>query len=144
MSNYDKIQNSKPYFTPKFEEDSITEFFKYISRDTRGSIGKDYIHFNNALSKLVNMTPKQITLLYTTYLNTININEMSKEEKNSYQFIIYDKSLVLNSEKINQIETTFLQVLNEIKNKNENDNRTINFYLHYIYGYTFGIKFIYL
>tara|TARA_Y100000590_G_scaffold399598_2_gene483019 strand:- start:1360 stop:1785 length:426 start_codon:yes stop_codon:yes gene_type:complete len=125
--NINEFFTRKPYFTPTFEKDSINEFFKYISRDTTGKIGRDYIHFNNSLQKLITMLPKQITLLYTTYLNTININEMSKEEKNSYQFLTYDKPLVLDSKKIKQIEKSFLDILNASKEKSTDDNRTPEF-----------------
>ena len=82
---HDRLKN--PYYIPIFEQDTIYGFFDYVSRDSRGKLCEDYIYFKKTLYKLINMTPKQLSINYLEYLKTLDFENMTNKEYSSYSLL---------------------------------------------------------
>ena len=111
-----------PEFVPEFKEDTINAFFEYISRDSSGKIGVDFIHFENSLNKLVHMKPPQLTIMYINFLESL---ELKEEDFKNYNFLYDYNESIKNIEYIKKYQKSFSNILRSINCPN--DDRTPQF-----------------
>lgn len=81
--------------------DSIYNFFNFLSDDKHGHIGNVWMSFKNTLGILLNSTPMEASNIYNNYVNNLPINI-----KNTKQLI---------KEPPENIEKLFEEIFNEIK-----------------------------
>ena len=113
-----KLNNfyKEPKFVPEFKEDTINAFFEYISRDSTGKIGKDFIHFENTLNKLIHMKPQQLTIIYINFLESLQLKE---EDFKDYNFLYNYNESIKNIEYIKKYQESFSKILRSINCPND-------------------------
>ena len=111
-----------PEFIPEFKEDTINAFFEYISRDSTGKIGKDFIHFKNTLNKLIHLKPPQLTIIYINYLKLL---QLKQEDLKKYNFLFDYNESIKNIEYIKNYQKSFTNILKSIYSPK--DDRTPQF-----------------
>ena len=67
--------------------DTIYNLFNYISTDPCFDIKKDYINFNNSINQLLKLSPKEISVHYLNYIESLNLDKMPEIEKINYYFL---------------------------------------------------------
>ena len=105
-----------PEFIPEFKEDTINAFFEYISRDSTGKIGKDFIHFENTLNKLIHLKPPQLTIIYINFLESL---ELKEEDFKDYHFLYNYNESIKNIEYIKKYQESFSKILRSINCPND-------------------------
>ena len=72
-------------------DDTISDFFKCMSiPDQANKLGRTYVYFYNSLTRLINMSPEEITQIYINYIKSLN--EDNSIDISKRVFIYNDKS----------------------------------------------------
>ena len=115
-------------------DDTISDFFKCMSiPDQADKLGRTYMNFYNSLTRLINMSPEEITQIYINYIKSLNEDKSIDISKRVW---IYNDKSPSDEEYVMKYQKVFRDILDTVYNPSEMRSRTFVFTLElWLYTY---------
>ncbi len=115
-------------------DDTISDFFKCMSiPDQADKLGRTYVYFYNSLTRLINMSPEEITQIYINYIKSLNEDKSIDISKRVW---IYNDKSPSDEEYVMKYQKVFRDILDTVYNPSEMRSRTFVFTLElWLYTY---------